>query len=113
MPKKLNRYQALIEKIFFGHYRKGKTNFEFDRKEIKSAALALGIALPDNLGDVIYSFRFRTDLPERVTKTQPDGVEWVIELAGKARYRFNLVKVNRILPRRDLVTIDIPMRRQN
>ena len=108
MPKTLNRYQAIIDKIFFDHYRKGETSFEFHRKEIKSAAQVLGIDLPDNLGDVIYSFRFRTDLPERVVTTQPDGVEWVIELAGKARYRFNLVKVNRILPRRDLVTIDIP-----
>ena len=108
MPKTLNRYQAIIEKIFFDHYRKGKTSFEFHRKEINSAAKALGIDQPDNPGDVIYSVRFRTDMPERVAETQPDGVEWVIELAGKSRYRFNLVKVNRILPRRDLVTIDIP-----
>ncbi len=108
MPEKSNRYHALIEKIFFDHYRKGETTFEFDRTELKSAAEALAIDLPDNLGDVIYSFRFRTDLPERVAMTQPDGVEWVIELAGKARYRFNLLKINRILPRKDLVTIDIP-----
>ena len=61
MPKTLNRYQAIIDKIFFDHYRKGETSFEFHRKEIKSAAQALGIDLPDNLGDVIYSFRFRSD----------------------------------------------------
>ena len=47
-------------------------------------------------------------MPERVAATQPDEMEWVIELAGRARYRFSLVKVNRILPRKDLVTIDIP-----
>ena len=108
MAKAHNRYQALIEKIFFDHYRKGETAFEFDRTEIKSAAQSLGIELPDNLGDVIYSFRFRMDLPERVAETQPDGLEWVIQLAGRARYRFNLVKINRILPRKDLLTIDIP-----
>ncbi len=108
MAKALNRYQALIEKIFFDHYRKGKTTFEFNRTEIKSAAKALGIELPDNLGDVIYSFRFRTDLPKRVADTQPEGMEWVIQLAGRARYRFSLVKINRILPRKDLLNIDIP-----
>ena len=108
MVRGRNRYQSLIEKIFFDHYRENETSFEFDRMEIKSAAQSLGIDLPDNLGDVIYSFRFRTGLPERVAATQPDEMEWVIELAGRARYRFSLVKVNRILPRKDLVTIDIP-----
>jgi len=35
-------------------------------------------------------------------------MEWVIELAGRSRYRFSLVKANRILPREDLIDIDIP-----
>lgn len=108
MAQARNRYQALIDKIFFDHYRKGETSFEFDRKEIKSAARSLRIELPDNLGDVIYSFRFRTVLPERIVATQPNGTEWVIELAGRGRYRFNLLKTNRVLPRADLVTTDIP-----
>ena len=108
MARALNRYQSLIEKIFFDHYREGEVAFEFDRLEIKDAARALDIDLPDNLGDVIYSFRFRTDLPEAIAATQPEGMEWVIELAGRARYRFNLVKINRVVPREDLVTIEIP-----
>ena len=108
MVKARNRYQALIEKIFLDHYRDGETTFEFDRTEIKSAAQSLEIDLPDNLGDVIYSFRFRKDLPERIRATQPGGMEWVIELAGRSRYRFNLMRINRILPRKELVAIDIP-----
>lgn len=103
-----NRYGSIIEKIFFDHYEAATTSFEFVRQEIKDAADHLGIALPDNLGDVIYSFRFRTDLPESIIDTQTDGREWVIELAGRAVYRFALTKVNRVLPRDDLVTIDIP-----
>lgn len=106
--KTANRYQALIEKIFFDHYAKGETSLDFTRQEIKDAAKALKITLPDNLGDVIYSFRFRTDLPEKVLATQPKGMEWVIELAGRSKYRFSLVKINRILPREDLARIDIP-----
>ena len=109
MAKKiLNRYQALIEKIFFDHYSDGATELGFTRQQIKGAAADLGIVLPDNLGDVIYSFRFRLDLPDRVLATQPDGMEWVIELAGRSRYRFALVKINRVLPRTDLARIDIP-----
>lgn len=103
-----NRYSALIEKIFFDHYSTGATSLDFARQEIKDAATHLNIVLPDNLGDVIYSFRFRTQLPESVIATQPDGMEWVIELAGKSRYRFSLVKINRIVPRTDLVRFDIP-----
>lgn len=109
MAKKTpNRYQALVGKIFFDHYTEGATSLEFTRQEIKDAADALGIVLPDNLGDVIYSFRFRTDLPERVLAKQPGGMEWVIELAGRSRYRFSLVKISRISPRDDLAWIDIP-----
>ena len=84
------------------------TSLDFERQEIKNAARALGIVLPDNIGDVIYSFRFRTELPPRVVSTQPDGMEWVIELAGRSKYRFSLVKINRILPRDDLMRISIP-----
>ncbi|BAQ67791.1 hypothetical protein [Rhodovulum sulfidophilum] len=109
MAKKVrNRYQALIEKIFFDHYSEGATELGFSRQEIKDAARDLGIELPDNLGDVIYSFRFRTELPPRVLETQAEGMEWVIELAGRSQYRFSLVKINRILPRDDLARIDIP-----
>lgn len=108
MAKARNRYQALIEKIFFDHYEKGATALDFTRQEIKEAANELEIVLPDNLGDVIYSFRFRTDLPERIIETQPEGMEWVIELAGRSLYKFSLVRANRVVPRADLVRIDIP-----
>ena len=96
--RSLNRYQALIEKIFFDHYSAGATALEFTRQEIKDAALVLEIDLPDNLGDVIYSFRFRTELPHTVVATQPEGMEWIIELAGRSRYRFSLVKISRVIP---------------
>lgn len=108
MAETSNRYKALIEEIFFDHYQEGESDFEFDRKEIESAAQSLGIDLPSNVGDVIYSFRFRIPLPEKIIKTQPEGMEWVIELAGTARYRFSLVKFNRIIPHKNLAAVDIP-----
>jgi len=41
-------------------------------------------------------------------ETQPEGMEWVVELAGRSRYKFSLKKINRIIPREDLARIDIP-----
>ena len=108
MAEEGSRYDALIESVFFDHYRKGESEFEFERIELESAAESLGIELPKNLGDVIYSYRFRKDLPKAVIATQPDGMEWVIELAGTGRYRFKLGRIVRIVPRNDLVAIDIP-----
>ena len=108
MARVPNRYGSLIEKIFFDHYKAGLTSLGFKREDIEIAAITLNIKLPKNLGDVIYSFRFRNELPERIVNTQPEGMEWVIELAGRALYKFSLVKVNRVLPRDDLVRISIP-----
>lgn len=107
-----NRYRALIEHIFFhpgyGDYAEGKTVLPFRRDDLERAATELGIALPKNLGDVVYSIRYRTQMPARVLATQPEGMEWIVEGAGRALYRFCLVPVNRIVPNRDLITIKIP-----
>ena len=103
-----NRYLALIEHIFFDHYSEGVTEFEFERGDLETKAAELGIVLPRNLGDVVYSIRYRNPLPARVRDTQPEGREWIIEGAGKSRYRFKLVRINRIAPREDLVRIAIP-----
>ena len=106
--KKQNRYKAIIEKIFFDSYKKGATKIEFDRDHLPQAAKALGVQLPDNLGDVIYSIRYRTPMPEKVLATQPKGMEWIIEGMGRSRYVFKLVKINRIVPNHKLVTIKVP-----
>ncbi|WP_417463111.1 endonuclease [Kordiimonas sp.] len=108
MAKALNRYGSLIEKIFFDRYKDGAVSLDFSREDIEDAATDLDIKLPKNLGDVLYSFRFRNALPDRIVATQPEGMEWVIELAGRALYKFSLVKANRVLPRDDLVRTDIP-----
>lgn len=107
-PKDANRYQRLIAGIFLDHWTDGVSTFEFDRTEIADKATLLAIKLPKNIGDVPYSFRYRTQLPAEILATQPTGQEWIIEGAGRARYRFRLVKANRILPRTDMVTVDIP-----
>jgi hypothetical protein len=103
-----NRYQLLIEGVFFDGYRNGSTPFEFAREDLEAKATQLGIKLPKNLGDVVYAIRYRTELPERILATQPSGREWIIEGAGTARYRFRLVSATRVSPREDLIKIGIP-----
>jgi len=106
--KSENRYKAIIEKIFFDRYAMGATELPFERAEIVSAADELGIELPKNLGDVVYSIRYRTDLPERILATQPEGMEWIVVGTGRGQYAFRLVKLNRILPRKELIARKIP-----
>jgi hypothetical protein len=107
-PQRLNRYQALIASIFQRHYRKKLTVIPFTRLEMIASAGELGITLPKNPGDILYSFRYRNPLPAGILKTQPEGMEWVIEGAGRALYEFRLVPINRITPNPSLITIKIP-----
>jgi hypothetical protein len=103
-----SRYNALVKKIFFDRYKKGATEIAFARKDLESSAVKLGIVLPKNLGDVIYSIRYRTTMPEEILATQPKGMQWIIEGGGRALYSFKLVRVNRIVPNAALVTVKIP-----
>ncbi len=110
MAKKLDDsdYSALIEYVFCAHYRKSEREFIFARDELIDAAKQLGVPRPKNIGDVVYAFRYRKQLPQAITKTQPEGFEWIIQGAGRATYRFRLMQHNRILPRQNLYPVKIP-----
>jgi len=103
-----NRYEAIIARLFKNHYRPGDNEFEFARDEVVAIATQLRIALPKNIGDVLYSFRYRNELPESIRATARPGLEWIIEGAGRAKYRFKQVGLNKIVPRDELLTIKIP-----
>lgn len=106
--KKPNRYSAIIQTVFKRHYKKGLTHFEFTREEFVEFADELGIKLPKNLGDLPYAFRSRWVLPDEITATADAGKEWIIELAGRARYRFKMLKIARIVPNPSMIAIKIP-----
>lgn len=107
-PPPKNRYQVLIEKVFFDHYKNGDTEVLFERTELVSAAKKLKIELPKNLGDVVYSVRYRTPMPAKILATQSEGREWIIDGVGQSQYAFRLSKISRIVPNPNLVTIKIP-----
>ena len=97
-----NRYSQLIEKIFFDNYKKGSKRVEFLRTDIEKAAKKLKFTLPKNLGDVIYSFRFRTELPSKILALARNDEEWLIKLAGRSIYCFSLEPKLEIIPNPNL-----------
>lgn len=103
-----NRYGKLVSRVFWRGYSEGCESIPFVRSDLERAATEEGIALPKNLGDVIYSFRFRGNLPPDILATQRNGREWIIELAGRSKYRFVMARMNRILPRSDLAETKLP-----
>ena len=106
--KQPNRYAKILEAIFKNHFKKGATEIEFARTEFSQVADKLGIALPKNLGDVLYSFRYRTLLPKSITSKAPKGYEWIIRPAGKGKYKLVAVRQSNIAPSNILAETKIP-----
>ena len=100
-------YDRIIEAVFLDHYKPGSMGFDFDRTELESTAGKLGLPVK-NLGDIVYSYRFRTRWPDVIAETATPEMAWRIDGAGKGKYRFRLGKISRIAPREDLRAIKIP-----
>jgi hypothetical protein len=103
-----SRYVRIIEAIFKRYWKKGKTEFVFERDELERVCERLGIKRPKNLGDVIYTFRYRRPLPRSILATQPRDRGWLILGDGDARYRFRLNKLTHIRPTNGLLVRKIP-----
>lgn len=106
--RKPTRYDQIIERVFLENYSPGDTEVAFGREEFKDAAAELGIDPPENLGDVIYSFRYRRGLPASIIDTAPEGLHWIIVGAGKGRYKFQCVPLAHIEPSEHLVETKVP-----
>ena len=113
MAKKIDKtaqYIPIIVQVFRRKWSNGASEFEFHRDELVEAAKALGVERPGNLGDIIYAFRYRRELPAEIAKTAPKGKAWIIEGAGRSLYRFRLSEFSAttIRPRDDLAATKIP-----
>ncbi|MXX64128.1 MAG: hypothetical protein F4Z36_03485 [Acidimicrobiia bacterium] len=100
--------QRIIGKIFADRFRPGDQEVVFKRDDLIKAAEELGEARPKNLGDIIYSLRYRTALPENVQKAAPPNREWAIFPGGSAIYILRPVPFNLIEPRMGMRTIRLP-----
>jgi hypothetical protein len=103
-----NRYSKIIEHIFLAHYRPGADRIVFSREEIEKAALKLKIKLPKNLGDLVYTFRYRGELPSSILKRCPKGKQWIIQGEGRSKYSFVATSFASISPTSNLTATKIP-----
>jgi hypothetical protein len=103
-----NRYTRIIEKIFFKYYQEGATEIPFEREDINRVAKELKIRLPKNLGDILYSFRYRSILPDSVREKAPLGQQWIIRSRGRSSYAFIATHLTIITPSEMLGEIKIP-----
>jgi len=71
--KDRNRYIQIIEHIFRGHYQEGQHRFDFKREDIDRITQELGLERIKNYGDLIYTFRYRDELPESIRSLAPQG----------------------------------------
>lgn len=74
---KVKAYKTLIAAIY-ADVKTKNNGLIFSRDDIPKFAAALGINLPKNLGDIVYTFRYRADLPDEVQHDLEAGMEWVI-----------------------------------
>lgn len=102
-------YAKIIEDIFNNHYTDGTDKVSFTRDDIRDSAKKLGLNVPKNIGDVVYSFRYRQPLPESVQSKAPDDKEWCIRGQGDAEYAFILTSLSaKITPNPNLIITKIP-----
>ena len=107
--KKENCYSQILALVFDAGHKPDATEVKFARTDLEHAASAIGIDLPKNLGDLIYSFRFRYPLPQAIIDKAPEGHEWIIRGTGRAQYSFVAVPNQvRVRPREGLITTKIP-----
>ncbi len=94
--------------IFEDRYQLGDSVVDFTRDDIHKVVSELGIEPPRNIGDVLYSFRYRTALPDAIRATAPSGQAWIIRPAGTGVYRLVLVSDIPLTPNANMVTIRVP-----
>lgn len=101
-------YVSIIEKIFRSKFTTGMREVGFEREEIVKFGKALKIDLPKNLGDLVYSFRYRTALPVNIQATAGEGEAWIIRPAGRSKYCFVLVPNTPLTPNPNMTTTKVP-----
>ena len=102
-----SKYEQIIRAAFFGGYTEGSDCFDFSREQIDGSALGLD---PKNIGDIIYSYRYRRELPADILACAPEGRTWIIEGAGDGQYRFKAVSSAWFEPSSSARIISVPDR---
>ena len=86
------KYDDIINGIFFDRYEAGAASVRFERNDLATKAHQLEIAIPKNLGDIIYTYKYRKRLPQEIINTAPESFYWRIKNVGTAQYEFVLTQ---------------------
>jgi hypothetical protein len=103
-----NVYTMVIERIFHSKFKRGMREVDFEREEIVKVCNELKVEVPKNLGDLVYSFRYRASLRDSIQKLAGEGETWIIRPIGRAKYRFVLVRSKPIAPNESMATTKVP-----
>jgi len=101
-------YASIIEKIFLSKFKTGMREVDFEREDIVRFGTKLKISLPKNLGDLVYSFRYRADLPKGIQSKAGRGEIWIIRPTGMGKYRFVLVPDKPLVPNVNMAVTKVP-----
>ncbi len=93
----MNRYEEILVWIFKNKYRKGQARIRVERTDFDKAADALKINRIKNLGDIVYSVRYRTELPTDIQESAPPNCEWIILGTGKGAYEYRLARKAKVV----------------
>jgi hypothetical protein len=101
-------YVKVMEALFERHDASHCDSFNWSREEIREIADDLGVSVPKNLGDNIYSIRHgREALPENILDMAAPR-HWLLLPAGKGKYKFLKGKAANFSPDLSLQGIKIP-----
>lgn len=103
-----NRYLDIIRWVFRRNFKAGAIEVGFSRAELVEAARDLDLDVPKNLGDIVYSIRYRIELPAEINELAPAEMTWALFPAGRGHYAFRPVPINQIEPRPGLARIKVP-----
>ena len=100
-------YSRLIQCVFETNYKPGIPTVNFTRSDIIKTSESIGLDAPKNVGDVLYSFRYRQPLPDSIKNTAPKGKTWTIQSVGRSKYQFVLEKNPIVVPDINLSHIEV------
>ena len=110
MAHKQNRYTQILERVFFDRFEPGKIRILFEREDLNKAAAALGLESVKNLGDIVYTFNFRMEVPESLAQyahQRAQGKNWLIRHVGRGSYEFS-IGLREAIPNPNLAIVKVP-----
>jgi hypothetical protein len=90
-----SKYEEIIKNIFHEYFQPTCKKISFTREILDAFSEKYSIK---NIGDILYTYRFRRDLPNSIQETAPHPLEWLILGSGTSNYEFRLTNTSKIKP---------------